>query len=242
MWLNMKSLRINEIFKSIDGEGQYQGYPSIFIRLGGCNLRCSWCDTAYAFTEFAEKSVEEVLATVDELTERNHDFVIIITGGEPLVQKEGMLNLLKGLHKAGYRRILIYTNGTIDIAPFKRYANFVLDYKIQFKDKFLAHNINELRPNDILKFVVANEEELNYVRDFEWEDSTVYCGGMGAMYIVPLTIKLRDTKRFVVAMTPAFGLLTNQQMVEYMLDNSLTNIKLSLQIHKIIWDPAKRGV
>jgi 7-carboxy-7-deazaguanine synthase len=153
-------MRISEIFKSIQGEGLNQGRPCIFVRLVGCNLACAWCDTAYARTGGIEMTVDQILDSVWRLNGRH----ICITGGEPLLQKHELIELLKKFGTHGYS-VEIETNGTIDFRDVQRYASICMDVKCpssgEESNLDLLHSITG---NDSVKFVVADLDDCRYAK------------------------------------------------------------------------------
>ncbi len=206
-------LIVNEIFDSIDGEGKTAGQLATFIRLCGCNLRCSYCDTTYAFTEGKEMAVADIVRRVSY----PH---VTLTGGEPLCQDiGGLLQALKD------RSVNIETNGSMDITPYFAYPHvwFTVDYKSlssQMADHMLAKNFSALRPQDVLKFVVGSEDDLQQA----WEVCCTY----------------RPACPIYVG--PVYGQIEAAQIVDFMKAHQLTSWKLQLQLHKYIWDPNQRGV
>lgn len=207
-------LNINEIFYSIDGEGKRVGKLVGFIRLTGCNLRCSYCDTLYAMNEGKLMAIESIANKV--FLYKN----ITITGGEPLMQDlHGLLKLLKN------HSINIETNGSIDISDYLDYDNvfFTIDYKTpssMMNDRMIEKNFKLLRPRDVLKFVVSNIEDLDAAQEF-YNEVKPECN---------------------VFISPVYNRILPESIVEYMKDNFLENWRLQLQLHKIIWRPEERGV
>ena len=206
-------LIVNEIFDSIDGEGKTAGQLATFIRLCGCNLRCSYCDTTYAFTEGQEMAVADIVRRVSY----SH---VTLTGGEPLCQDiSGLLQALQG------HSVNIETNGSLDITPYFTYPHvwFTVDYKSvssQMADRMLAKNFSALRPQDVLKFVVGSTADLQQA----WDVCRTY----------------RPACPIYVG--PVYGQIEAAQIVEFMKTHRLTSWKLQLQLHKYIWDPNQRGV
>lgn len=211
-------MKVIEIFKSIDGEGIRAGYPTIFIRLAGCNLRCSYCDTKYSYEKekSSDMTPEQIYKKVFKLGGKR----ITLTGGEPLIHKDvdDLINLL--LNK-GYE-VNIETNGSVDISPFL-YENCIItmDYKCAgsgMEDKMLLDNLKILRRQDVLKFVVSNKHDLGT-----------------ALNIYPNT-------RASVYISPVFGKIEPEEIVNYMLEHGMEDCRVQVQLHKIIWNPEKRGV
>jgi 7-carboxy-7-deazaguanine synthase len=229
---------ITEIFKSIQGEGTRAGLPCIFVRLTGCNLRCTWCDTAYAFHGGEKMSVEEVLARVDELAGR-HDGItgafaavplVELTGGEPLLQEE-VYPLAEKLLAAKYA-VMIETSGERFIGRLPREVVKIVDVKCPDSgeaDTFEMRNLEALSENDEVKFVLATRRDYEFAREFTLQHGLA-----------------RRVKQ--VLFSPVFedpqgkwpGLET-RELVEWILGDGLP-VRLGLQLHKFIWDPATKGV
>lgn len=206
------SLLVNEIFNSIDGEGKRAGELATFIRLTGCNLRCSYCDTSYAFQDGTEMPLQDI---VQQVKYRN----VTLTGGEPLIQN--VKPLLMALH---HHNINIETNGSIDIEPYFGIPNvwFTIDYKT--KSSGMIHemwhnNFSILRPQDVLKFVVGSREDLEQAREI-CNTYKIHC---------PIYI------------SPVFGKIEPSEIVAYMKEKNLEEWKIQLQLHKFIWNPTERG-
>ena len=211
-------MKINEIFKSIQGESSYAGLPCVFVRTSGCNLRCGWCDTSYAFYEGEERAIDSVL---EEIRGFGCDCVEI-TGGEPLLQEE-VYPLMKRLLDEGYR-LLIETSGSLPIDKIDRRAVVIMDIKCPGSRMSRAihwENIRHLKKEDEVKFVIADRS------DYDWSKEVL------ARY--PL---LRER---TLLFSPAFGLMEPRQLAEWVLEDRLP-VRLQLQIHKYIWDPQMRRV
>lgn len=211
-------MKINEIFKSIQGESSYAGLPCVFIRTTFCNLRCRWCDTTYAFHEGEERSIESILQEVRRFGCR----LVELTGGEPLLQKEIYL-LLERLLDEGYL-VLIETSGSVPIDPVDPRAVVIMDIKCPGSGMSHANrweNLERLRDRDEVKFVIADRD------DFDW-----------AKEIVARYPSLRGK---AVLFSPVFGRLDPQQLADWILQENLP-VRFQLQLHKYIWDPQMRGV
>jgi 7-carboxy-7-deazaguanine synthase len=211
-------MRINEIFYSIQGESTRAGQPCIFVRLTGCNLRCIWCDTAYAFYEGEEMTVNQVLDRVKYYSCR----LVEVTGGEPLLQPE-VYPLVTGLLDRGYR-VLIETSGSLDIRKVDPRAHIIMDIKCPasgMMDRMLWENIEALTPKDEVKFVIKDHH------DFEWARQ--------------MTQQYRLISRCPVLFSPVFDELEPQQLAQWILEDGL-KVQLQIQLHKYIWDPQMRGV
>jgi 7-carboxy-7-deazaguanine synthase len=210
---------ITEIFKSIQGESTFAGLPCTFIRLTGCNLRCHWCDTAYSFHGGQKMSVEDVLTKVRHFGGK----LVEITGGEPLLQND-VYPLTDQLLTEGYQ-VLIETSGERDISRLPRPAIKVVDVKCPGSGEggtFCMENLKSLEKKDQLKFVIADENDYAFAREFMSRH------------------KLEGLVNEVI-LSPVFGKLHPRILSEWILRDGL-RVRLGLQIHKFIWDPETRGV
>ena len=217
---------ISEIFYSIQGEGIFVGAPTVFVRTSGCNLRCSYCDTKYAYEEPGKKmSLDEIVEVVRKFKSK----YVCITGGEPLLQQDKTLDLIGRLLNFNYENISIETNGSIDISPIlnhfgdhnnKDRVTISMDIKCpssNMSNHMKMDNIHLLRETDQLKFVIQDEEDYKYSKE----------------------IIHRYNPRSTVLLQPVWG--TNLTLLaDWILKDNL-NARLSLQIHKIIWGE-RRGV
>lgn len=211
---------VNEIFKSIEGEGIRMGYPVTFIRLYGCNLNCSYCDTRYSCEgqDGTEMSVSEVIEKAKEAGVKR----ITLTGGEPLIHKNAE-ELVDGLVNEGFE-VNIETNGSVDIYPYiKENVIITMDYKSissGMADKMNHKNLKYLRNQDVLKFVVEDKKDLDDMKRII-ETYSPSCS---------------------IFVSPVFGKIELPDMVDYIKDNELNECRIQVQLHKIIWEPTKRGV
>ena len=212
---------VNEIFTSIEGEGIRMGYPVTFIRLYGCNLNCNYCDTRYSCEgrDGTEMKVSEVIEKAKEAGVKR----ITLTGGEPLIHKN-VEELVDELVKAGFE-VNIETNGSVDIYPYIKKENVIItmDYKSissGMTDKMNHKNLKYLRNQDVLKFVVGNKEDLDDMKRI-------------------IEIYSPSCNIFV---SPIFTKIELSDMVDYIKDNKLNDCRIQVQLHKIIWEPSKRGV
>jgi len=211
-------LKVNEIFHSIQGESRHAGRPCVFVRLTFCNLRCVWCDTAYAFEEGRDETVAAILIRVAALATR----YVLITGGEPLAQT-GVHDLVEALCDSGYE-VAVETGGSLDLAPLDRRAMVVMDLKCPgsgMADHNRFENLDLLKATDDVKFVVADRA------DYEWAREVIE--------------RRRLAGRFGVLLSPVHGVLDPRTLSEWVLSDRLT-VRLQLQIHKYIWSPDARGV
>lgn len=211
-------LRVNEIFHSIQGESRHAGRPCVFVRLTGCNLRCVWCDTTYAFEEGADRTVGAILDEVGCCGTR----YVLVTGGEPLAQ-EGTPDLVGELLERGHE-VAVETGGSLDIGRLDRRAMVVMDLKCPGSG-MEAHNRWEnlplLKPTDEVKLVLADRT------DYEWAREAIVRHGL--------------TERCGVLLSPVHGALDPRLLAEWILADRLP-VRLQLQIHKYIWPPGLRGV
>lgn len=221
--------KIAEKFVSINGEGTKAGQLAVFIRLCGCNLNCSYCDTKWANEKdvpFTLMTEEELSSYVEETGVKN----ITLTGGEPLLDKDGedVKLLLSRLSKVKDVFIEIETNGSIAIEQFKDIAeniSFTMDYKLpssNMEDLMCLENFNYLRSKDTVKFVAGSENDLKKVKE--------------------IISKYKLTEKCNVYISPVFGNIEPVDIVDFMITNKLNDVNLQLQLHKIIWDPEKKGV
>ena len=212
-------LTVNEIFHSIQGESTHTGRPCVFVRLTACDLRCSWCDTPYAFTEGRKMSVDEV---VDRVREYGCD-VVEITGGEPLLQKE-VYPLMERLLDEG-RTVMIETGGHLSADDIPAGVVRVIDVKCPGSgesDKVHWPNLERLRSSDELKFVIKDRIDYEFARDVVSRHDLL-------------------TRCAAVLFSPVHGVLEAKQLAEWILADRLP-VRLQLQAHKYIWSPETRGV
>lgn len=211
-------MKVCEIFTSIQGESTYAGVPCTFIRMTGCNLRCSYCDTVYAYEEGTELTEDEVVNKIHEIGLKT----VEITGGEPLLH-EGVFPLVKRLLDNGYR-ILIETNGSRDIRGIDARAIIILDVKTPgsgMSGKMRISNLDHLKPLDEVKFVITDREDYEWAKNFVGEHSL--------------------TGRCIIFFSPAFGMLDPRYLSKWMIDDRL-DVRLNLQLHKYIYGPDVRSV
>ncbi len=212
-------LTVNEIFYSIQGESTHAGRPCVFVRLTGCDLRCTWCDSPYAFHEGGKMSIDEVVA---EVTRHGCDLVEM-TGGEPLLQKE-LYPLMERLHGAGLQ-VLIETGGHRSIEHVPAFATVIMDVKCPGSGEAARHdagNFARLRPHDEVKFVIRDRTDYEYARDVLEREAL---GGRVAG----------------VLFSPVHGTLAPKMLSEWVLSDRL-KVRVQLQAHKYIWGADVRGV
>ena len=211
-------LKVNEIFHSIQGESRHAGRPCVFVRLTWCNLRCAWCDTAYAFEEGTDRSVGAIVEAVRGFGTR----YVLVTGGEPLVQA-GVHDLMGELLDAGHE-VAIETGGGLDTAPIDPRVMVVLDVKCPasgMSERNHWDNLARLRGTDEVKFVIADRA------DYDWARAVIARHGL--------------VDRCGILLSPVHGALEPRPLAEWMLADRLP-ARLQLQLHKVIWPAAMRGV
>jgi 7-carboxy-7-deazaguanine synthase len=226
---------ITEIFKSIQGEGTRAGLPCIFVRLTGCNLRCTWCDTAYAFQGGQNMTVEDVLERAEALNRRPDGSptpvpLVELTGGEPLLQKE-IYTLAERLLAAGYT-VMVETSGERFIGQLPPEIIRIVDVKCPDSgeaDTFDTRNLAALNEKDEVKFVISSRRDYEFARDFTREHKLEQ-----RVHAVLFSPVHDDPNGKWQGLEP-------RQLVEWILADGL-GARLGLQLHKIVWDPAMRGV
>ena len=227
-------MQITEIYKSLQGESTYAGLPCVFVRLTGCNLRCSWCDSEYTFSGGKRMSAEEVFNEVACLSPNGG--LVEITGGEPMLQERELLPFMQRLLEAGYR-VLIETSGERSLARVPKQVVKIVDVKCPNSgepDTFDMANLDALAPHDEIKFVISDREDYEFARDFSRRHALA--DRVNAVLFSPAFRKDAQGTR-----SAAHCLLDPQELAEWMLADSVP-ARLSLQIHKFVWDPALKGV
>ena len=218
--------QVVEKFVSINGEGRRAGELAVFIRMKGCNLRCTYCDTLWANEadcESTEMTVDEIVSYIEENKVKN----VTLTGGEPLL-REGMAELITAILSDPQRRVEIETNGSVDLSPYcelERRPSFTMDYKMPdsgMEHAMLLANMEKLSNEDTVKFVVSSRSDMERA--------------------VEIMEEYRLRERTAVYLSPVFGKIEPVEMVDFLIEKKLNDVKLQLQLHKIIWDPQKRGV
>ena len=211
-------LTVTEIFASIQGETSYIGLPFAFVRLTGCNLRCRYCDTTYAYDDGREFSISDVIERVEIFGIPR----ICVTGGEPLLQPEAF-DLIAALLDRGFT-VLVETNGTVPLAPLDKRAVKIMDVKCPGSGeerKMLWENFQALTAKDEVKFVIASEEDYRYARE--------------------ILSRYPGNPARTVLFSPAFGLLSPEKLAGWMVGDRL-DARFQLQLHKLVWGPEGRGV
>jgi 7-carboxy-7-deazaguanine synthase len=211
-------LKINEIFFSIQGESTFAGLPTVFVRTSGCHLRCTYCDTTYAYNDGRRRTLEDILATIKSYPTKN----VCVTGGEPLLQKE-VLPLMSQLCDLGYN-VSLETSGDISCAGVDPRVKKIIDVKTPDSgepDKFNKENLSLSDVNSEFKFVICSE------KDFFWAEEFVN--------------EFRLNEKYTVLYSPSFNNITPRWLAEKILKEN-SKARLQLQLHKYIWSPNTQGV
>ena len=227
-------MQITEIYKSLQGESTHAGLPCLFVRLTGCNLRCSWCDSEYTFTGGVRMTPEDVLGEVARLSPKGG--LVEITGGEPMLQERELVPLMQHLLDAGYK-VLLETSGERSLAAVPKDVIKIVDVKCPCSgepDTFRADNLGLLEPHDEVKFVISDRIDYEFARDFVAQHGLAE--RVNAVLFSPAFRKDATGTR-----DSSHCLLDPQQLAEWMLADDVP-ARLGLQIHKFIWDPAVKGV
>ena len=244
------TLVVNEIYLSLQGESTFAGLPCIFIRLTGCDLRCSFCDTAYAFTEGKKKTLDEILAEVKRQAApflnskskvQNSKLPLVeLTGGEPLLQKNSQ-PLMQSLCDAGFT-VLIETSGAHDISKIDPRVHRIMDLKCPASgevERNLFSNIAHLKSTDEIKFVIGTQE------DYDWAKQQIAAHKLDAIcpllcsWVHPLAPEQQSKvlKKVPAGLTP----ISRKDLAEKIIADALP-VRFQIQQHKIIWPPEQRGV
>jgi len=216
--MNNNTLKINEIFKSIQGESTYTGLPCAFIRLTYCNLRCTYCDTDYSFYEGNNMNIDDIINEIIPMNTK----LVEITGGEPMLQKN-VIPLMNKLIDMNYT-VLLETSGSISLKDVPLEVKKIVDFKCPssgMKDKNLWSILDELDKESQIKFVVKTQE------DYEWTKRKIE--------------KYKLNKKWEILISPVFDKLSLDRLSDWILKDNL-DIRLQLQMHKYIWDPNRTGV
>jgi len=212
------SLKINEIYYSVQGESTHSGCPCIFIRLTYCNLRCSYCDTEYAFYDGKDMEITDIMSEI----KRWDCNLVEVTGGEPLFQDE-CIDLLNELVNSNYE-VMLETGGSLSISDVPKKVVKIVDFKCPSSGmvkKNLWSIVDDLQAHDEVKFVIGNREDFDWAKDRITEYSL--------------------DKICTLLFSPTFGEIDPQQIVEWILAENLP-VRMQLQIHKMIWSPEEKGV
>lgn len=217
-------LRVTEIFHSIQGEGTWAGLPCTFVRLTGCPLRCTWCDTAYAFFGGARRTLDAILAQVESFGTP----LVEITGGEPLIHPNAFV-LAQRLLDRGYT-VLVETSGAVDVAPLDPRAHKIMDLKAPGSGEAVRNlwsNLEHLTARDELKIVLRDRA------DYEWARDTVRLRGLDE--------RARRGELHAILFSPVWGELDLRQLAAWILEDHLP-VRLQVQLHKLIWGEGVTGV
>ncbi len=212
------SLKINEIYYSVQGESTHSGCPCIFIRLTYCNLRCSYCDTEYAFYDGKDMEITDIMSEIKQWDCN----LVEVTGGEPLFQDE-CIDLLNELVNSNYE-VMLETGGSLSISDVPKKVVKIVDFKCPSSGmvkKNLWSIVDDLQANDEVKFVIGNREDFDWAKDRITEYSL--------------------DKICTLLFSPTFGEIDPQQIVEWILAENLP-VRMQLQMHKMIWSPEEKGV
>ena len=208
-------MELSEIFYSLQGESSYAGLPCVFVRLAGCNLRCTYCDTKYAYESEFTLSIEEIITEV----EKYHPVKLIeITGGEPLLQIDS-IELMKQLINKKYK-VLLETNNSISLKDIPKKVIKIVDFKTPSSgmcNSILWDNIKYFNDHDELKFVIADRQ------DFDWSLEI---------------IKKYDLLQYQILFSPVYEIMDKQVLADWILEKKIP-IRLNLQLHKLVWDKIK---
>jgi 7-carboxy-7-deazaguanine synthase len=223
-----------ELYKSVQGESSFAGLPCIFVRLAGCNLRCAWCDSEYTFTGGKLYTADEIVAQIEALAPCR---LIEFTGGEPMLQSRELLPLMERLLAQNYT-LMIETSGERPLADVPKAVHKIVDVKCpgsgSAANSFRMENLEALTRNDEVKFVISHREDYDFARDF----ISVY--GLqekaGQILLSPAFNKAPSLLR-----TTDNATLDPRTLVEWMMADGI-DARLSLQIHKFIWEPVRKGV
>ncbi|HEY4359174.1 MAG TPA: radical SAM protein [Acidobacteriaceae bacterium] len=223
-----------ELYKSVQGESSFAGVPCIFVRLAGCNLRCAWCDSEYTFTGGKPFTADEIVAQIEALQPCP---LIEFTGGEPMLQARELLPLMQRLLDAQYT-VMIETSGERPLADVPKAVHKIVDVKCpgagSAANTFNMANLDALTQHDEVKFVIGDRFDYEFAREFIHTHAlATKCGGI---LLSPAFTKTPTDERSADNMT-----LDPRLLVEWMLADGLP-ARLSLQIHKFIWEPRKKGV
>lgn len=213
------TLQVNEIFYSIQGESLYAGCPCVFVRLSGCNLRCSYCDTRYAYHQGSEMSIGEIRNRID----RYKSNLVEITGGEPLIQERTPL-LIENLLSAGYK-VLMETNGTLDIGLVDDRCIKVVDIKCPSSgevEKNDLDNLQRLKPEDQLKFVIGDRNDYKFAKKIK-------------------TLLSNEFPYDHILFSAVYKKMPLAQLAKWIIEDRL-QVRLHAQLHKIVWPEKERGV
>ncbi len=241
------TLTVNEIYLSLQGESTFAGWPCVFVRLTACNLRCSYCDTAYAFTEGRKQSLTEIRSQIAALA---HPYtaaagnqrlpLVELTGGEPLLQPNS-IPLMKALCDDGYT-VLLETSGALDIAPVDPRVRRIMDLKCPSSGESTHNrraNLAHLKATDEIKFVLGTVEDYDWAKRQMAEHQLAGICPLLFSWVAPLTPGQQD--KSLKPVPPGQTPLTRLELVERIIADALP-VRFQLQMHKAIWSPEQKGV
>lgn len=227
-------MQITEIYKSLQGESTYAGLPCVFVRLTGCNLRCTWCDSEYTFQGGRKMTMEQILEEVSRLSPGGG--LVEITGGEPMLQEREIVLLMQEMLQRSYQ-VLLETSGERPLGNVPAEVIKIVDVKCPDSgegETFRLENLEALSRHDEVKFVLASRADYEFARDFVHRHNLA--GRVNAILFSPAFRKdatgARDTSHC---------LLDPQQLADWIIADNVP-ARLGLQLHKFIWDPAVKGV
>jgi 7-carboxy-7-deazaguanine synthase len=227
-------VQITEIYKSLQGESTYAGLACVFVRLTGCNLRCSWCDSEYTFTGGRKMAIEEVVGEVDRLSPGGG--LVEITGGEPMLQEREVVLLMERLLREGYG-VLLETSGERPLQRVPAGVVKIADVKCPDSgepDTFCMDNLEALTARDEVKFVISSRADYEFARDFSQRHGL-------AQRVNAVLFSPAFRKDATGARDSSHCLLDPRELAEWMLADNVP-ARLGMQLHKFIWDPAVKGV
>jgi 7-carboxy-7-deazaguanine synthase len=227
-------MQITEIYKSIQGESTHAGLPCVFVRVTGCNLRCSWCDSEYSFYGGHKMTVEQVCGEVEQLSASGG--LVEITGGEPMLQEREVIPLMQDLLDSGYK-VLLETSGERPLERVPPGVIKIVDVKCPNSgepDTFHLENLETLQAHDEIKFVLSDRTDYEFAREFVSRHNLA--ARVNAILFSPAFSKEASGGR-----DASHCMLDPQELSEWMLADNIS-ARLNLQIHKFIWDPAMKGV
>jgi 7-carboxy-7-deazaguanine synthase len=227
-------MQITEIYKSLQGESTYAGLPCVFVRLTGCNLRCSWCDSEYTFHGGRKMAIEEVL---DEVLRLSPDGGLVeITGGEPMLQEREVVPLMQRLLNEGYK-VLLETSGERVLERVPPAVIKIVDVKCPNSgegDTFCLENLEVLQAHDEIKFVLSSRADYEFAKEFTQRHNL-------ARRVNAVLFSPAFRKDATGARDSSHCLLDPQELAEWMIADNVP-ARLGMQLHKFIWDPAVKGV
>jgi 7-carboxy-7-deazaguanine synthase len=232
--LGSVSMQITEIYKSLQGESAYAGLPCVFVRLTGCNLRCSWCDSEYTFHGGRKMTLEQVLDEVSRLSPGGG--LVEITGGEPMLQEREVVPLMQEMLQRHYQ-ILLETSGERPLRNVPAAVIKIVDVKCPDSgegETFRLENLDALSRHDEIKFVLASRADYEFARDFVHRHNL-------AERVNAVLLSPAFRKDATGARDSSHCLLDPQQLAEWIIADNVP-VRLGLQLHKFIWDPAVKGV